>query len=57
VLAGLFRKYSVYDGSEKQKGPTLELFDTTRERDVDMVADHVSAAIRSDSLGVRVLVR
>jgi hypothetical protein len=57
VLAGLFRKYSVYDRSEKQKGPTLELFDTTRERDVDMVADHVSAAIRSDSLGVRVLVR
>jgi hypothetical protein len=57
VLAGVFRKYDLYDGTGRQKGPTLELFETTREHDVDMAADFVSAAIRADSVGVRVLVR
>jgi hypothetical protein len=57
VLAGVFRKYDLYDGTGRQKGPTLELFETTREHDVDMAADFVSAAIRADSVGVRVLIR
>ncbi|KAJ5086802.1 hypothetical protein NUU61_008109 [Penicillium alfredii] len=39
VLAGIFRKYDLDDGSGKQIGPTLALYDTTRERDVDAVID------------------
>jgi hypothetical protein len=38
-------------------GPTLELYKTTREGDVDMVADFVSAAVRAESKGVRLMVR
>jgi hypothetical protein len=57
VLAGVFRKYGLYDGTGGQRGPTLELYRTTRGRDVDMAADFVAAAIRADSVGVRVVVR
>lgn len=53
----MFRKYDLYDGTGKQKGPTLELFKTTREDDVDMVADFVAAAVKVESKGVRLLVR
>ena len=56
ILAGVFRKYDAYDGTGKQRGPTLELFETTRH-DVDMVADHVTPYVREESLGVRLKVR
>lgn len=56
VLAGIFRKYDLYDGTGKQTGPTLELFETGRE-DVEMVADFVTPFVRDESLGVRVTVR
>ncbi|RFU78092.1 cytochrome p450 [Trichoderma arundinaceum] len=35
ILAGLFRKYDLYDGTGRQKTPTLDLYDTLRERDID----------------------
>lgn len=58
MLAGIFRKYDVYGGTgEPQKGPTLELFETTREHDIDMVADFVTVGINPESVGVRVIVR
>jgi hypothetical protein len=58
VLAAIFRKYDLYDGTGKpQKGPTLELFETTREHDVDMVADFVTVGTNPESVGVRVIVR
>jgi hypothetical protein len=57
VLAAVFRKYDLYDGTGTQEGPTLELFETTREHDVDMVADFVTAGTNPDSVGVRVTVR
>jgi len=56
ILAGIFRKYDRYDGTGKQTGPTLELFETGR-KDVDMFADAVTPLIRDESLGVRVKVR
>lgn len=56
VLACIFRKYDLYDGTGKQTDPTLELYETGRE-DVDMVADFVTPFIKEGSLGVRVTVR
>ena len=48
----------MYGGTgEPQKGPTLELFETTREHDIDMVADFVTVGINPESVGVRVIVR
>ena len=54
ILAGLFGKYDVWDGTGKQKSLTLELFKTTRE-DVDIVRDLVTENVKNDSLGVRVV--
>ncbi|KAL2065828.1 hypothetical protein VTL71DRAFT_3498 [Oculimacula yallundae] len=56
ILSGIFRKYDLYDGTGKQSGPTLELYQTGRD-DVDMFADHVTPHVREESLGVRVIVR
>jgi hypothetical protein len=56
IVAGIFRKFDLYDGTRKQTYPTLELFETGRE-DVDIVADFVSPFTRKESLGVRVRVR
>nr|POE79476.1 hypothetical protein CFP56_07541 [Quercus suber] len=38
ILATIVRKYDLYTG---QPGPTLELYDTTRERDIDVVRDMI----------------
>lgn len=56
MLAGIFRKYDLYDGTGKQIGPTLELFETGRE-DVDMVYDILIPFPKDGSLGVRLKVR
>jgi hypothetical protein len=56
LLAGIFRKYDLYDGTGKQAGPTLELYQTTRE-DVDMGADSLTLVLKEGSVGVRVIVR
>jgi cytochrome P450 len=58
VLAGIFRKYDLYDDklTEKPAGPTLALYDTTR-RDVDIVADLLLAGVSKGSKGVRVVAR
>ena len=56
-VAGIFRKYRVFDMSAlRQDGPTLELYDTTVE-DIKMHADYVSPGLRPGSYGVRVKVR
>jgi cytochrome P450 len=55
--AGIFRKYSVFDpDASVQKGPTLELCETTLE-DVEIYADFVTPGYRPESKGVRVKVR
>lgn len=56
VIAGIFRKYDLYDATGRQRGPTLELFESTRE-DVDMVSDFAVPFIRDGRKGVRVVVR
>lgn len=57
ILAGIFRKYDLYDGTAKQQGPTLALYDTIRERDVDAVIDLVVPYPAKGSQGVRLAVR
>lgn len=56
LVSGIFRKYDLYDGTGKQ-GPNLALYETTRERDVDMAADMLVPATASESKGVRLIVR
>ena len=57
VIAGVFRKYDLYDDAIKQKTPTLALYETTREWDVDMEHDFLIAFPKEGSKGVRVKVR
>ncbi|MCJ1307894.1 hypothetical protein MMC25_001542 [Agyrium rufum] len=57
VLAGVFRKYDLYDESKKEQGPTLALFDTTLERDIGPVADMIVPLPEIGSKGLQVLVR
>ncbi|KAK0112469.1 hypothetical protein ONS96_001706 [Cadophora gregata f. sp. sojae] len=56
MLGGIFSKYDRYDGTGKQTGPTLELYETDRS-DVDMVADFVQPFVKDESKGVRLIVR
>ena len=56
-LAGVFRKYDLYDGTGEQKEPTLALYDTIRERDVDYVRDLLVSFPAKGSKGVRIIVR
>ena len=56
VIATIFRKYDLYDGTGTQKTPTLELYETTRE-DVDLVSNFVQPFIAKGRKGVRVVVR
>ncbi|KAL2863960.1 cytochrome P450 [Aspergillus lucknowensis] len=54
VLATIVRKYDRYRG---QKGPTLELYDTVRERDIDVVRDMIIPFPAAGSDGLRLRVR
>jgi hypothetical protein len=54
ILATIIRKYDLYQG---QEGPTLELYDTVRERDIDVVRDMIIPFPARGSHGLRVRVR
>ncbi|MCJ1437947.1 hypothetical protein MMC27_007334 [Xylographa pallens] len=54
ILASLFLRYDVYQG---QEGPTLELYDTERARDIDANSDYIIPVPAKGSLGLRVKVR
>ncbi|KAL7803486.1 cytochrome P450 [Trichoderma aethiopicum] len=54
VLASLFLKYDLYCG---QSGPTLELHDTIRSRDIDANRDYIIPLPAKGSLGLRVKIR
>lgn len=56
ITAGIWRKFDAYDGTGLQKGPTLELFETSRE-DVDMVSDYAVPGYKVGSKGLQLLVR
>ncbi|KAI0179038.1 cytochrome P450 [Hypoxylon sp. FL1284] len=54
ILATIIRKYDVYRG---QDGPTMELYETTRERDIDVQRDMIIPFPAAGSHGIRVRVR
>ncbi|CAD6449307.1 5333bc3a-fea7-453e-b3a7-b6ab6420774a [Sclerotinia trifoliorum] len=54
VLAAIIQKYDIYSG---QGGPTLELFDTIRERDIDLNHDYIIPFPAKGSRGLRVKIR
>lgn len=54
TLATMFTKYDLYRG---QPGPTLELYDTIRARDVDAARDYISPLPTKGSVGLRVRIR
>lgn len=56
IVAGIFRKYDLYDGTGMQKRPTLELYETT-EADVDLFADYITSGSKPGSKGVRLIIR
>lgn len=57
ILAAIFRRYDLYDGTGKQNGPTLALYDTVRERDIDAVVDLVVPFPAVGSQGLRLTLR
>jgi hypothetical protein len=57
ILAGIFRKYDLYDGTGIQESPALALYDTVRERDIDAVIDLVVPYPAKGSHGLRLIVR
>lgn len=57
ILAGVFRRYDLYDEAANQKAPTLALYDTTRERDVDIAFDLCVPFPTRESKGIRASVR
>ena len=57
ITAGIFRKYDLYDGTGMQKEPTLALYDTIKERDLDPVYDFMLGFPAKGSRGIRITVR
>lgn len=57
VIAGIFRKFDLYDpDGTPSRGPAMALYDTIRERDVDMTADLAMPFPQLGSKGVRVTI-
>lgn len=57
VTAGIFRKFEFHEpDSAYRRGPALALYDTIRERDVDMDADLAMPAPKLGSKGVRITI-
>ena len=54
ILATIFLRYDVYRG---QTGPTLELYDTYRDRDIDANCDYIIPMADPGSKGLQVRVR
>ena len=54
TLATIFLKYDIY---RAQDGPTLELYDTKRKRDIDADSDYIIPVPTKGSLGLRVKIR
>lgn len=54
VLATILLNYDLYTG---QEGPTMELYDTKRARDVDAHSDYIIPLPAKGSEGVRIRFR
>ena len=57
LLAGIFRRYEIFDGTGEQTAPTLALYDVVKERDVDVKYDYQVPFPEKKSKGIRVKVR
>ena len=53
----MFRQYDIFDGTGKQTVPTFALYDTVKERDVDVKYDYQVPFPEKESKGIRVKVR
>ncbi len=56
LIASIFRKYDLYDGSGTQKSPTLELFETNTE-DIEIERDVLTPHAKKGSMGLQLRVR
>ncbi|ERF75990.1 hypothetical protein EPUS_01356 [Endocarpon pusillum Z07020] len=56
IIAEIFRRYELYDGTDQQTAPTLALYDTIRERDVDIMSDWNIPFPTKGSKGIQVKV-
>lgn len=54
VLSSIIIKYDIYQG---QEGPTMELYETDRARDVDPHSDYIIPLPADGSQGVRIRFR
>ncbi|KAJ5769986.1 uncharacterized protein N7511_002037 [Penicillium nucicola] len=57
ILARIFRKFDLDDGTNTQCGPTMALYDTNRERDIDPQKDQFLPIPSKGSKGVRVQIK
>jgi cytochrome P450 len=57
IVASIFRRYDLYDGTGKQTTPTLALYDTTWERDASVHYDYLVPFAAKGSKGIQVQVR
>ena len=57
ILAGIFRKYDLYNGARELGKPSLALYETTRERDVDIAFEMMVPFPARESKGIRLTVR
>ena len=54
LLAGIFSRYEIFDGTGRQIVPTLALYDVVKERDVDVKYDYQVPFPEKESKGIRV---
>lgn len=58
ILATIFLKWNVFDATRGAgQGPTLELYDTQRARDIDADGDYIIPVPTKGSQGLRIRVR
>ncbi|KAF1842730.1 cytochrome P450 [Cucurbitaria berberidis CBS 394.84] len=57
LLAALLVKYDVYEEGGGKMGPTLQVFDTAKERDIDTNSEYIIPAVARGSKGLRMVAR
>jgi hypothetical protein len=53
----LLVKYDVYEEGTEKMGPTLQVFDTFKERDIDTNGEFIIPAPAKESKGLRMVAR
>ncbi|CAE7185156.1 hypothetical protein P3342_008311 [Pyrenophora teres f. teres] len=57
LLAALLVKYDIYEEGAEKMRPTLQVFDTTKERDIDTNGEFIIPAPAKGSKGLRMIAR